>query len=286
MKVLISGKDSYIGTNIKKYLEKNMNLAVDEIDVQKEKWKMNKFSKYNTVVHVAGIVHKKNSVSKEVYKKVNVDLTLEVAKKSKKDGVKQFVFMSTMGVYGVEKKLPFGNVIDENTNFNPKSYYGKSKLEAELKLQKLEDEDFKIIIIRPPNVYGKNCRGNYIKGFCKLIKILPVFPKVFLESRQGMIYIDNLSELVGLLIIKKSRGIFMPQDTLINTVELIEEMSVLLGKKIIFSKHLGTLLKFFVKLKIINKIYGGISYSEKISEIKGINYELVSFKESIKKTLT
>src|SRR5699024_1194219 len=122
-----------------------------------DKWKEIDLSVYDSILHVAGIAHQKETnENSSLYYDVNRDLAIEMAEKAKKKNVKQFIFLSTMSVYGVET-----GVIDENTRLNPKTHYGKSKKAAEDSIQKLETDEFKVAIVRPPMIYGKDCPGNY-----------------------------------------------------------------------------------------------------------------------------
>lgn len=286
-KVLITGKDSYVGQSIKAWLEQTEEFEVDELDMLDGNWVNYDFSIYNSVIHVAAIVHQQNDkIDWGTYYNVNTLLPKKVAEISKAAGVKQFIFLSTMAIYGKEKKLPFGNVIDANTVINPKSDYGKSKYQAELLLNKLQDENFKICIIRPPNVYGKNCPGNYLKSFVRLTKILPIFPKAFEESGQSLLFIDNLSEFIREQIILKSYGTYMPQDGLpVSTIELVESIAAAMDKKIYFSKGLGLIINRLSFLKIINKIYGGVMYDTKLSELDIKSYDFCNFQKAIIKSI-
>ena len=190
-KILITGKNSYIGMSFKNWLEQNYSneYEVESISLRNNLWKDKDFSRFDVVYHTAGVVHiKENKKNRELYYKVNRDLTFEVAKKAKKEGVKQFIFLSSMSVYGL-----ITGVIDENTPLSPNTSYGKSKFEAERLLLTLEDNNFKVAILRPPMVYGKGCKGNYPK-LAKLAKVLPVFPDI--QNKRSMIYIDYLNEFV------------------------------------------------------------------------------------------
>src|SRR5699024_2819593 len=156
-------------------------------------WKEKDFSMYDVVVHVAGIAHRKETKENaQLYYEINRDLAYDVAQKSKTESVKQFIFLSSMSVYGLEE-----GVIDGRTPLHPKSNYGKSKLEAENLIQPLENKNFKVAIIRPPMIYGKDCKGNY-QRLAKIAKKVPVFPKI--DNKRSMIYIDNLSEFIRLSI--------------------------------------------------------------------------------------
>ena len=65
-------------------------------------WKEHDFSSYDVIYHVAGIAHQKETdANKSLYQIVNCDLAIEVARKAKKEGIRQFIFMSSMSVYGL-----------------------------------------------------------------------------------------------------------------------------------------------------------------------------------------
>src|SRR5699024_10434376 len=118
-------------------------------------WKEKDFSTYDVVVHVAGIAHVSTDPKmEELYYQVNRDLTIDVAKKAKDEGAKQFIFLSSIIVYGDQPSE--SGIIDQDTIPNPDNFYGKSKLEAEEGIKNMECGDFKIVILRPPMIYGKD----------------------------------------------------------------------------------------------------------------------------------
>ena len=287
MKILIVGKNSYIGNHIDEWLTKAGH-HVEQIDVLNDGWKVFDYSSYNAIVHVAGIVHQPQCQDWELYKRVNTDMPVAIATLAKQQGVKQYVFFSTMGVYGVGKELRL-NVIDENTPLltNSDSMYGRSKLLAENGLKELEDKNFRISIVRPPSVYGKGCRGGYITGFTKIAKMLPVIPLAYLDARQSFIYIDNLSECIRLIVENKLGGVFCPQDDEIpNANRLLEVISEGIGKKYRTSKLLGRCLRLGSFIPLVNKAYGGISYARELSEMPNMNYVVTPFEEGMKKTVS
>ena len=285
-KIVITGKNSYIGTNIKNRLLQNAGeFSVDEVDVETTEWENYDFSGTDTVVHVAGIVHRPDITDWNIYEKVNITLANNIAGKAKATGVKQFIFFSTMAVFGVRKRLST-NVIDENTPKNPTGMYGKSKLIAEEKLLSMQGDDFKVCVVRPPNVYGKNCRGNYISGFVKIVKLLPAIPEAFEDVKQSMIHIDNLSEFIKLLIENESNGIFMPQDERsVSAVELMKTMSKVIGKEKKVSKLLGLGVSMLRFIPVVKKAYGGIEYRCELSDSYFGKYQTISFAQAIEKTL-
>jgi nucleoside-diphosphate-sugar epimerase len=174
-RVLITGKNSYIGTSVENWLLKTPDqYHVDTLDVKDPSWKDFDFSSYDVVFHVAGIAHVSRKKSmKDLYYKVNRDLAIEVAKHSKVSGVKQFIFMSSIIVYGDSKASK--RVITKETIPTPTNFYGDSKLQAENGIRPLESDSFKVVILRPPMIYGPGSKGNYSK-LSKLAKITPIFP--------------------------------------------------------------------------------------------------------------
>ena len=128
MNILITGANSYIGTSFEKFI-KQFNAEHSEIepyivhtlDMQSINWREYDFSKYDSVIHLAGIVHIKETESnKELYYKINRDLAFDTAQKAKESNVKQFIYFSTMSVYGL-----LTGIINANTPVNPQKAYGK-----------------------------------------------------------------------------------------------------------------------------------------------------------------
>ena len=276
-KILITGANSYIGTSLEKWLGKYPDqYKVDTVDMKDGSWKEKDFSQYDAVFHVAGIVHiKETKENQDLYYKVNRDLAFETAKKAKADGVKQFIFLSSMSVYGIEN-----GVIDKDTTLKPNSAYGKSKIEAEELINKLEDNSFVVATLRPPMVYGKGCRGNYPRLAGLALKT-PVFPKV--ENKRSMIYIDNLSEFVRQLIDNRSGGLFFPQNAeYVNTSEMVKLIAEAHGKRITMTKLFNPLLRL-LNISTVNKVFGDLVYDMSMSEYKS-DYRVYGFRESIKKT--
>lgn len=272
--ILITGKNSYIGTSLENWLMREpYKYKVDTIDMKDGSWKENDFSKYDVVFHVAGIAHiKETSNNQNIYYKVNRDLAYETAQKSKEDGVGHFIFLSSMSVYGIEN-----GIIDMDTPLKPNTAYGKSKIEAEKLINNLEDNSFVVSTLRPPMVYGKDCRGNYPRLAGLAIKTR-IFPKV--DNKRSMIYIDNLSEFVKQLIDNRSSGLFFPQNAeYVNISEVVSLIAEIHGKKIIMTKLFNPLLRR-LNVSTVNKVLGDLVYDMSMSS--SINE--VPFYETIKQT--
>ena len=276
-RVLITGKNSYIGTSLENWLMREPDkYKVDTIDMKDGSWKEKDFSSYDVVFHVAAVVHQKEQPEmKQLYFKVNRDLAYETAQKAKQDGAEQFIFLSSMSVYGIEN-----GIIDKSTPLNPNSAYGKSKIEAEELINKLQDDAFIVATLRPPMVYGKECRGNYPRLAGLALKT-PVFPKV--ENKRSMIYIDNLSEFVKQLIDNKSGGLFFPQNAeYVNTSEMVSLIAEAHGKRIVMTKLFNPLLRL-LNVSTVNKVFGDLVYDMSMSDYE-FDYRVFGFRDSIKAT--
>lgn len=283
-RVLITGKNSYVGTSFKSWLKKNENqYEVEEIETQNEEWKQKSYSGYDTVLHVAGIAHvSANPKLEGLYYQVNRDLAIEIAKKAKKDGVKQFIFMSSMIIYGKDEVIGRKKIIDRNTIPNATDFYGKSKLEADIAIRKLEDKTFRVVIIRTPMVYGLNCKGNFPK-LKKLAKLTPIFPDI--ENERSMIYIDNLCQFLKKTVDEGLQGTFYPQNReYISTKQMIEIMSETMHKKVHFVKIFNPIIKLLSKrFGFINKVFGNKVYAKELSG--NFDYIVVENEESIRKSI-
>jgi UDP-glucose 4-epimerase len=293
-KVLVTGTSGYIGTSFKQYVEeKNGNMPqnlwhVTFVSVRNENWKEMDFSEYDVILHSAAIVHKKEEPGMEqLYFNVNYKLTKELAEKAKKDMAEataktganhkiQFVFLSTMSVYG--KVL--GRITAE-TKTAPANFYGKSKLAAEEALLELADEDFIVSIVRPPMIYGRECTGNY-RLLEKLAVKIPFFPKT--NNERSMLYIDNLNEFFRLVMEKNAGGIFCPQNAeFVNTSDMVEVIRKSYGKCGVTIPGFGWLLNLLAgKISLFAKVFGTLTYEKEMSVYEEVgNYQIVNFEESI-----
>ncbi len=269
-KILITGKNSYVGVSVKAYLLKwPKKYTVEEISVRGDEWKALDFSKYDTIFHVAGIAHvdvkKADEKTKKLYYAVNTDLAEEVAKKAKKDGVKQFIYMSSAIVYGDSAPIGKEKIIKKNTKPAPTNFYGDSKLQAEIKLDKLADKKFKVALIRPPMIYGENCKGNY-QELRKLALKLPIFPKV--KNKRSMIYIKNFAEFVKRTIDNEYDGVYCPANKeTIATYEIVKEIARCNNKKILIVPGCEWALRIMSHLTpLVNKAFGSMVYSRELSD--------------------
>ncbi len=278
IRILITGENSYIGTSFQSYIHTDGEYQVDKVSVRDSKWQTMNFTSYDVILHTAAIVHRKESDEmEELYDVVNRELPVAIAQKAKREGVKQFIFLSTMSVYGMTRGAITADTIEE-----PRSYYGRSKKRAEEELQGLEEESFRVCIIRPPMVYGIGCKGNYT-ALSRLIWKTKVFPQV--SNQRSMIYIENLCAFIRWMIAQEECGIFMPQNAeYVNTSDLVEQIGKVHGRKIRLTKMFHPLIQFGEKhIGVMGKVFGDLTYAKELSEYK-MNYNQVGFEESIWRT--
>ena len=287
-RILITGKNSYIGTSFERYLSDSFSgkYTVDTVDMLDGSWKEADFSGYDTVFHVAGIAHSEtgriSEEQKALYYSVNTDLTVDTAKKAKTAGVKQFIFMSSAIVYG--DSAPIGKIkrITSNTPLSPANCYGDSKVQAEKGLLPLSDDSFKVVILRPPMIYGRNSKGNY-PTLSRFAQKLPMFPNV--KNERSMLYVGNLVEFVRLMIDNEEQGVFFPQNAqYTNTSEMVRLIANAHEKKLRLVNGFTWLLKLMSHVTgLVNKAFGNLSYDMSLSEYKS-NYRIYSLEDSIIQT--
>ena len=294
-KVLITGAGSYIGESFKEYAKVNYpdNFEIETLDMLDENWCEHDFSSYDIVYHVAGLAHADvGNVTddvKEKYYAVNTDLALKVAEKAKSEGVKEFVFMSSMIVYGDSAPYGKNKVIDKHTVPAPSNFYGDSKLQADVAVRRLADNDFKVIVIRPPMIYGKKSKGNY-QMLAKIAKKLPVFPDV--DNQRSMLYVGNLCEFLCQIMLvrelKENAVVLIPQNAeWTRTSDMVKSIADVSCHKIFVTKllNIGVCLgsKFGGKIGgLVNKAFGNSCYQNGLSVYQGIDYQMADLKKSIR----
>ena len=284
-KVLITGAGSYIGTRVQQWLDATFDgteklFEVDAVDTINNNWKKADFTKYDVVYNVAGIAHVK-AVKGEgpLYYAVNKDMVIAIAKAAKEAGVKQFIHMSSMIVYKEVKTLE-GKQIHMDTEPAPNGFYGDSKLQGEKGCLELADDKFKVCIMRPPMIYGPECKGNFPR-LVWLAQKTPIFPAW--HNKRSMLYIDNLCEFVKQLILHEVDGIVYPQNAeYADTVEIIRYYAKVSGKKIWITKLLNPLIWLFGDhVRSLGKMFSNSTYDMDMSEYQ-FEYRVVSLKDSFR----
>lgn len=280
-RILIAGAGSFIGTN---YINYSKNKNISEVSLKETKPYEIDFTGYDVILHLAAIVHQSKKISEQEYNRVNCDLCLEVAGYAKKAGVRQFVFLSTLKVYGNE---PEHGLRNENSKCHPDDFYGKSKYAAEIGLSHLADNEFNISIIRTPLVYGEGVKANMM-SLIKLVDKFSVLPFAGINNHRNFTFSENLVAYIDRIIEKQVPGVFITMDNeSLSTTELVNCISEALGKKVTLFKvpsFLLNLSRIFLP-KIFERLFGSMEFDNARTR-KLLDYEApFSTQEGIKKTV-
>ena len=290
-KVLITGAGSYIGTAFDQWIKENCGgIVTDTQDMRGDGWKGRDFSGYDAVFHVAGIAHadvgRVTEEQKKLYYQVNTDLAVSCARKAKSEGVKQFIFMSSIIVYGESAGIGKKKVITGETPLSPANFYGDSKVRAENGLRKLEDASFKVVILRPPMIYGKGAKGNY-PVLARMAVRLPIFPDI--PNTRSMLYVGNLCKFIALMIEYEETGIFFPQNAeYVRTSDLVARIAAVHGRKIRLTRIFNPLIRLLGCMggkpgSMVSKAFGNLIYDRELSAYRE-EYRVYDLEESVRRT--
>ncbi|MFD2728939.1 NAD-dependent epimerase/dehydratase family protein [Enterococcus camelliae] len=274
--ILITGMNSYIGNSFESYMKQFSNdYQIDKISVRGEGWKEKNFSKYDAIFHVAGIAHadvaKVSEKTKQMYYQVNSILAIDVAKKYKfdlagKSG--QFIYMSSIIIYGEEININKKRVITLQTRPNPSNFYGDSKLQAEMGLKLIETKDFHIAILRAPMIYGPESKGNY-QQLVKFAMKLPAFPDI--KNERSVLHIETLCQYVKNLVSNQVGGVFFPQNKeYMRTSYMVRDIAKDHGRNIYLFSWMNWMIKLLGYIpgkigRMTNKAFGNLVY-EKVGD--------------------
>lgn len=281
MRILITGKNSFVGAGFRKY---SMHKHVDEICLIENRPEDIDFGKYDAVLHLTAIVHQKKKIPEHIYYEVNHDLCIRTAKCAKAAGVRHFLFLSTVKVYGESTDVV---IRDEISTCFPDDAYGKSKFAAENSLRLLEDSNFIISVIRPPVIYGEGVKAN-ILSLIKLVDNIRILPFGKIMNKRSFIYVGNLVGYIDAIIEGKASGTFLAlDDKPLSTTELIELISDELGKKT-FLIPMPDLIVMFCKMispGLFNRLFGSLEF-ENGKTIERLNLQLpYSTRDGIRQTI-
>jgi len=258
-KVLIVGAGSYIGMSFYNASKDMFDITV--VDAQKP-LSVDQYRGFDSVLHLAGIAHvsKKRSM-KELYYKVNRDLAIRSAESAREAGVKQFIFMSSMIVYGGDNSIGKPKIITNATAPHPADFYGDSKLQADMAIQKMASPSFRTLVIRTPMVYGEGCRGNYPR-LEKLAGKLFFLPKI--QNQRTMININVLISYFQKYITQELSGVYFPRDDKpFNTYEMMLQTRQNQGRKTRPTVIFNPLIRFAsLFVPAFRKMYGTKIYAD------------------------
>ena len=277
-KVLVTGKRGNLSAAVADHMRAKNEYEVEQISLRGDEWRRVDFSGIESVVHIAGVTPQ-NAKSADDYYQINSELTKALAEKCKQDGVRQFIYISSMAVYGVEQSMDIGaGTVTKDTKPAPATDYGKSKLLAEEYITPLESSDYHVAIIRVPSIYGKG-KTEYIDQYKYLAEKLPVIPRAFEDHYKSAICVDNLCELIYIVIKEQSHGVFCPDDGCISAVDFCA--AVYPNKK--KSRLLGLLMEVLLKRNArILDYYGAVCYSKEWSGVFDGRYRIMKLDESVR----
>jgi len=210
---LITGATGFIGRKLADVVDGEIRVLSREkrsdydtivCDLQSEVIPDHALNNVNTVFHLAGFAHDMRDANKisDLYYKVNVSATVQLANLAVKSGVKRFVFVSSVKAGG---NPPLGTCANEKDQKNTEDVYGKTKREAELRLLEIGKESgMHVSIIRPSLVYGPNVKGN-LKLMLSGVERgwFPPLPET--GNRRSMIHVDDLVRAI-LLVAEDKRA--------------------------------------------------------------------------------
>lgn len=276
-KVIVTGENGALSLAVAAAL-KESGLQVENLGLRNDEWKQHSFSGYRAIVHIAGIVPKPG-VSAEDFYRVNTDLTKELASKAKADGVAQFVYISSMAVYGVVPTLNRKKgTVSKSTPCVPTGDYGKSKLLAEQSLEPLKDDAFRVAVIRVPSIYGVG-KTEYFETHRRVMGHFKKIPQAYTGHYKSIICVENLCRLISLIVQNESEGVFCPDDGKISVVDICR--ALMPEKKP--SRFLGFLIRLFGWDRRVASFYGSVCYDPELTGVFGGAYRVCDYQTMIGK---
>ena len=251
--ILLTGASGFIGL---RYVEMNrQKYGLRLVSLQTTPVQSIDYQGIDTIVHLAGKAHSMTEIDPKIYYQANYELTRQLAETAKKAGVRHFVFMSTVNVYGTES---IDGVINEDSPRHPETPYGDSKRLAEDAVLALEDAHFKVAVIRTPLVYGPRVKGNLLKFLQLAAKPWPL-PFGGMHNQRSMVFVDNLVALTNAITDQKANGVFLATDAVpISTELLISEMRKNMGKPARLFAFPALILAALrmIRPQVIRRLYG------------------------------
>ena len=244
-RILLTGANGFVGNYfLKKY---SSSYEIITFSFLNDNFVNLDLSNIDVVIHCSALVHQMKGASWEQYEKININQTIQLADKAKKSGVKHFIFLSTIKVYGEESNKH----CYENSRTNPTDYYSISKLKAEDSIRNIESSNFKISVLRCPLIYGAGVRANFA-NLINLIKKASILPFKNIKNKRSLVFVGNVCFILHRIIFLEKRGIFLSvDDKALSTTDLIQIIAKYLDKKILLIDII-----FFDKfLKIIKPSY-------------------------------
>jgi nucleoside-diphosphate-sugar epimerase len=187
------------------------------------------------VIHTAARVHQVHETAADPlaeYRRVNRDMTLQLARHAAQAGVRRFVFLSTIKVNG-DFSLPGQPFRADDTLVPPSDPYGLSKYEAEMGLREIAAQTgLEVVIIRPPLVYGPGVKANFLSMMRAINRGWPL-PLGAIGNQRSLVALNNLVDLMVTCVDHPAAAnqTFLVSDQQdVSTSELLRMTGAALGK--------------------------------------------------------
>lgn len=185
----------------------------------------------SAVVHLAARVHVMADRAEDPlreFRQVNTDWTERLARSAALQGVRRFVYLSSIKVNGERNARPF----TEQDPPNPQDPYGISKWEAEQALARVSSQTgLECVVVRSPLVYGAGVGGNVLQLLHIIRRGIPL-PLASVHNRRSLIYLGNLADALACCVkdVRAAGQTYLVSDGEdLSTPELIRRLANALG---------------------------------------------------------
>jgi nucleoside-diphosphate-sugar epimerase len=237
--ILITGINGFVGTSIYNQLRDNLDITGLDISIDQKKQKCNtynwdefsKLPKVDAIIHLAGMAHDtRGSINGEKYFEINVGLTKNIFEYFLVSSATKFIFFSSVKAVA---DTVIGPILTEDVDPDPKTPYGKSKLEAETYLMsKALLGDKRLYILRPAMIHGPGNKGNLNLLFSMVQNGVPYPLGAFINQRSFTSINNMLFIIARILNGKIESGVYnICDDESLSTVEIVEMIYDSLNKK-------------------------------------------------------
>lgn len=280
-KIQILGANSYIGTSFENYIYQKYpeDYEIHTISLHGDTWRHENWSSYDSILNVTGKAHadisKLSEEQKQEYYAINCDLAVETAKKAIEDGAAQYIYLSSIIIYGDSSNSRTPVRITADTKPAPSNFYGDSKWQAEQKLQELfrtaekTTGHTRLVLLRLPMIYGPGCKGNY-KTLVKMSQKLPLFPTY--HNERSVLHIDHLTEYLRNLVDSGTGGLYLPQDdTCRSTPDMVFELAEAAGRRMYHAAWMNPFVRLAFYLpgkpgRLARKAFGTLVIDHELSK--------------------
>lgn len=229
MRILVTGADGFAGKSLCEVLrtaghEVTGVTRQDTGDISGQTDWLPFLQNIDVVVHLANRAHvlKETAASPlAAFRQVNVEGTRKLAQQAAKQGVKRFIYISSIGVNG---RKTTGKPFDEHDTPAPHNAYATSKWEAEQALKAIgQATGMETVILRPPLIYGPGVKANFLL-LLKAVNYCIPLPVGGVKNKRHLLGLENLISAIRLCITHPAAAgqtFLIADDETISTPELV-----------------------------------------------------------------